>query len=191
MLISTGWRGGGGGGLHRYSFEIRVDSGGRGYAKLCYNEVAKNRNGIDQNVDEHQKKMFQEENFIDLCPVKSLELYLSKRNPSCSVFSQQCNPRRGESGRWYDNMPVGRSTLGKMMSKISAEAQYSERYTDPCLQATAVTALSYAGIAPKDVCSVAGHHSEASLKHYCQEPTDEQKADMSKKQHSYRKKASI
>ena len=177
--------------LRRDSFEIRVDSDGRRYAKLRYNEVEKTRNGIDQNVDEHQKKMFQEEKSSDLCPVKTLELYLSKLNPSCSAFFQRCNPRWGDSGRWYDNMPVGKSTLGKMMSKISEEAHLSERYTNHCLRATTVTALSHAGIAPKDICSVTGHRSEVSLKHYCEEPTDEQKADMSKKLHSYMKKVSI
>ena len=108
---------------------------------------------------------------------------------SCSAFFQRCNPRWGDSGRWYDNMPVGKSTLGKMISKISEEAQLSKRYTNHCLRATTVTAFSYAGIAPKDICSVTGHRSEASLKHNCEEPTDEQKADMSKKLHSYMKKS--
>ena len=54
-----------------------------------------------------------------------------------------------------------------------------------------MTALSHAGIAPKDICSVTGHRGKASLKHYCEEPTDEQKADMSIKLHFYMKKVSI
>ena len=74
-----------------------------------------------------------------------------------------------------------------MMSKISEEAQLSGRYTNYCLRATTVTAISHAGIAPKDICSVNGHCSEASLKHYCEEPTDEQMADLSKKLHSFMK----
>ena len=56
IMIHFGRGGGGGGGLRelrRDSFEIRVDSDGRRYAKLRYNEVEKTRNGIDQNVDEH------------------------------------------------------------------------------------------------------------------------------------------
>ena len=77
------------------------------------------------------------------------------------------------------------------MNKISEEAQLSERYTNYCLRATTVTALSHAGIAPKDIFSVTGHRSEASLKHYCEEATDEQKTDMSKKLHSYIKIVSI
>ena len=35
------------------------------------------------------------------------------------LFFQQCNPRWVEKGRWHDNMLVGTSTLGKVMSKRS------------------------------------------------------------------------
>ena len=78
-------------------------------------------------------------------------------------------------------------SLGKMMSKISAESQLSDRYTNHCLRATTVTALSHAGFVSKDICSVTGHKSEVSLKHYCQEPSDKQKAKMSSRLHSYMK----
>ena len=56
--------------LRRDSFEIRVDSDGRRYAKLWYNEVGKTRNGIDQNVDEHQKKCFRRKSPVTCAPLK-------------------------------------------------------------------------------------------------------------------------
>ena len=84
-------------------------------------------------------------------------------------------------------MAMGKGSLGKMMSKISAEAKLSDRYTNHCLRATTVTALYYAGFEWKYICSATGHKSEVSLKHYCQEPSDEQKAKMSSRLHSYMK----
>ena len=79
--------------LHRDSFEIRVESNGRRYVKLSYNEVEKTRNGIDQNVQEHEKKMYEEPTSGERCPVKTLDIYLTKLNPSYTAFFQRCNPR--------------------------------------------------------------------------------------------------
>ena len=84
-------------------------------------------------------------------------------------------------------MAMGKGSLGKMMNKISAEAQLTDHYTNHCLRATTVTTLSHAGFESKDICSVTGHKSEVSLKHYCQEPSDKQKAKMSSRLHSHMK----
>ena len=166
--------------LRRDSFQIKVDGNGKGFAILRYHELEKTRNGIDPNVGEHSKKMYEEPSSGDHCPIKTLEFYLSKLNPSCTAFFKRCNPRWGESGRWYDNMAMGKGSLGEMMSKISAEGKLSDRYTNHCLRATTV-------IESKDICSVTGHKSQVSLKHYCQEPSDKQKAKMSSRLHSYMK----
>ena len=173
--------------LRRDSFQNKVDGNGKRFAILRYHELDKTMNGIDPNVGEHSKKMYEEPSSGDHCPIKTLEFYLSKLNPSCTAFFQRCNPRWGKSGRWYDNMAMGKGSLGMMMSKISAEAKLSDRYTNHCLRATTVTALSHAGFESKDICSVIGHKSEVSLKHYCQEPSDKQKAKISSRLHSYMK----
>ena len=145
--------------LRRDSFQIKVDGNGKRFAILRYHEREKTRNGIDPNAGEHSKKMYEEPSSGDRCPIKTLEFYLTKLNPPCTACFQRCNPRWGESGRWYDNMAMGKGSTGKMKSKISARAQLSDRYTNHCPRATTVTALSHAGFASKDICSVPGHKS--------------------------------
>ena len=79
--------------LRRDSFQIKVDGNGKRFAILRYHELEKTRNGIDPNVGEHSKKMYEEPSSRDHCPLKALEFYLSKLNPSCTSFFQRCNPR--------------------------------------------------------------------------------------------------
>lgn len=69
-----------------------------------------------------------------LCPVRSFELYLQKRNKSNDAFFQKpkkCLPAAAESEHpWYMNQPKGKITLGSMMVKLSSNAGLSKLYTN-------------------------------------------------------------
>ena len=94
--------------LKKTSFVI-LEDGERRYAKMTHDEVTKNhQGGINEKASsERETRMYQTECEID--GVKSLELYLSKLNPSCDAFFQY--PKRKHSPEdtvWYENRPLGK-----------------------------------------------------------------------------------
>lgn len=94
-----------------------------------------------------------------------MQLYISKLNPNCSAFDQY--PKRKWSADyqiWYENRPLGINKLGDMMKDISAEAELSQKYTNHCVRATAITLWSNAGLANRHILAIPGHRNEQSLK---------------------------
>lgn len=122
-----------------------------------------------------------------LCPVASFEKYLDKRHPGCEAFFQR--PRQsvtpggsgsGEhSSSWYERKPLGKNSLGSMMSMISKAAQLSLVYTNHSVRATSITQLSNAGFEARHIKTVSGHRNEASIASYCSDTSAKQKQDMS------------
>ena len=73
----------------------------------------------------------------------ALQLYISKLDPNCSAFYQY--PKRKWSPEcliWCENRPLGVNKLGDMMKDICAEAELSQKYTNHCVRATAITLWS-------------------------------------------------
>ena len=65
--------------------------------------------------------------------------YLTHLNPTYEFLFQR--PKRKFSPDhtmvWYDDKPLGKNTLGRMMQEISAAADLSVRYSNHSLRATA------------------------------------------------------
>ena len=165
--------------LRKDSFLFKTDDQGHEYVTIGYNEMSKNHNGLDPKDTEKVQIMYSQDN--DLCPVKSLKLYLSKLNPANEVFYQKPKPKNYNGCTvWYENKPLGKNTLGKMMSSISEAANLSNKYTNHCLRATAATVLAEAGVEARNICSVTGHKNESSLKSYIHGPSLQQRHQFSK-----------
>ena len=103
------------------------------------------------------------------CPVKTFELYLSKLNPALSCLWQR--PRATEHFShsdevWYCNVPLGKNTLGTFMSSISKELKLSQKYTNHCIRATAVSLLDECNFEARHIMRVSGHKSETSIRSY-------------------------
>lgn len=80
------------------------------------------------------------------CPVHSFLKYLDKRNDDITALWQR--PLASffpDSETWYCKAPLGKNTLGKMMSEISRQGQLSQRYTNHSVRSTAITVLDEAG----------------------------------------------
>ena len=80
------------------------------------------------------------------CPVHSFLKYLAKRNNDITALWQR--PLASffpDSETWYCKAPLGKNTLGKMMSEISQQGQLSQRYTNHSVRSTAITVLDEAG----------------------------------------------
>ena len=117
------------------------------------------------------------------CPVASLKEYIGHLNVNEEAFFQRAY-QHFQSGifcRWYDSMPIGRSTLGNFVPRISKEAGLGRRYTNHRVRASTITTLKHAGAGSSDIISVTGHKREESLSHYnCNGPSDKRKFEMSK-----------
>ena len=114
------------------------------------------------------------------CPVFSFQRYLSKLNPKCSALWQR--PKDSfldDDDVWYENKPIGKNTLGKIMANISKMAKLSQGYTNYCIRATCITVMSEAGFEARHISTISGHRNDESIKNYCRETTSEQKREMS------------
>ena len=81
---------------------------------------------------------------------------------------------------WYKNEPLGKNAIAKIMEKLSVKAELSQRYTNICVRASAVTHLFQRGVDTKKLCSITKHKDERSLTHYINQTTSEQKRECSR-----------
>ena len=66
-----------------------------------------------------------------------------------------------------------------MMVEISKRSQLSRTYTNHCIRATTISALSHTGVEARHIMTVSGHRNETSVKSYVRDTTSEQKRQMS------------
>jgi integrase len=164
-----GWRE-----LRKDSFVKKVDSDGREYITLMYNEFDKNH----RNDEVKDQRMYSQPG-DPLCPVYSFDLLLTKLNPNCNSLFQRPDPRYAEKSCWFVNAPLGVHSLSSMMKEISKLSGASKSYTNHCLKACTATVLKKAGINPHDIMTITGHKNISSLQHYAEGPTSTQRAKMS------------
>ncbi|CAB1314534.1 unnamed protein product, partial [Coregonus sp. 'balchen'] len=93
------------------SFLIKTDENGLTYANLAYNEATKNHLDARERGRESKRGFMFEQPGNPLCPVASLEKYLSKCPENAPAF--HLHPRRGECIRdWYMSEPMGVELCG-------------------------------------------------------------------------------
>ena len=61
-------------------------------------------------------------------------------------------------------MPLGKDTLGTFTSPISKELKLSQKYTNHCSRATAVSLLDECNFEARHIMRVSGHISESSIR---------------------------
>ena len=114
--------------LQMDSFGFGTDPSGRKYVFQLKDELTKNRRG-DTEAEEGGF-MFERPGDI-LCPVQSIEKYISKLNPKCSAFFQRPKKKGDiEDPVWYNNQCIGVNTLANKMKVISKLANLSREYTN-------------------------------------------------------------
>ena len=67
---------------------------------------------------------------------------------------------------WYCDVPLEKNTLGTFMISISKELKLSQKYTNHCLRATAVSFLDECDFEACDTMHVSGHKSKSSIRSY-------------------------
>lgn len=161
------------------SFLLHKDDTGREYFTMSYNEADKTHHGVDSRESVKDTRLYALPE-SDLCPVKSLKLYLSKRNPKNNAFFQRpLTSFEPAYDVWYVNAPMGYHTLGNMMSNISKAAGLSLTYTNHCVRATTATVLAHSGVSSLGIMSVTGHRNEKSIQSYVNAPSVSQRRQYS------------
>ncbi len=100
------------GGLRELTKDYLVlctDDQGHEYFDKAYNELDKNHRE-NKDMDDNEGIISAREGDPD-CPVMHIKDYLAKLHPNCNALFQR--PSRGfrKSGQWFDNMPLGKTTL--------------------------------------------------------------------------------
>ena len=62
--------------------------------------------------------------------------------------------------------PLWKNTLGTFMSSISKELKLSQKYTNHCIRATAVSLLHQCNFEARHIMRVLGHKSESNIRSY-------------------------
>ena len=163
--------------LKASAFAFKQDDTGSEYVELTYNEATKNHTGDnlkDKDFESHPRMYATND---ATCPIKSLRLYLAKRNTSNDIFFQQPRTKLpdDEDAAWYTSRPVGQRMLTDMMRNLSKEAELSQIYTNHSIRATTITLLSHAGVEAREIMRISGHRSEQSIRSYNTDSSDAQK----------------
>ncbi|KAJ1159373.1 hypothetical protein NDU88_012040 [Pleurodeles waltl] len=155
------------------AFKILTDPQGFKYATLAFDEKTKSLS----DPREYRGIMYAS-GHKGQCPVAALEKYLSKLppNPSCFYLKAKRIPASllESTPVWYENRPLGKNTLGGMMSALSREANLSRNYTNHSIRATSIQILSDAGLETREIMTLTGHKKDLSVRAYWA-PTEAQR----------------
>ena len=126
-------------------FEIKVDDTGARYVTEKLTEQTKNHQGGSKQSDQLFSDVRMYETSNGLNPVTAFEFYLSKVRPECDALFQTPNKNyaRSPAEHWYKNEPLGKNAIAKIMERLSVKAELSQRYTNHCVRASAVTHLYF------------------------------------------------
>ena len=115
------------------------------------------------------------------CPKKSFMKYKGHLNSKCNRLFQRPS-KADNSCYWYCNAPLGRNSIGDIMSTISTKAGLSQRYTNHSLRATTVHILDSNAPSGHYITNITDHKSESWLKIYTGYTTPNIKQKMSETQ---------
>lgn len=85
-----------------------------------------------------------------------------------------------DGNSWFQNKPLGKNTLGDMMTCISEATNWSKVYSNHCFRTSCITLLNEAGFEGRHIITISVHRSDESIKSYCHDTTNKQKREMSK-----------
>ena len=149
----------------------RVPSDGS-YSKESFYEYvehgSKNHQGKFAEIDSNKVSWAFAQPGSSHCPVRILDLHLSKLPQLYSLLNMQplqavpSDPQHP----WYKATPIGVNLLKNMMPKVSELARPRSSYTNHSLRATAATRMFAAGVPEKVIAEFTGHKSPKALHQY-------------------------
>ena len=160
------------------TFEVTTDQDtGIRYVTKVKDEETKNHKETDEDIVCGFMPEIKDSKY---CPVKSYLKYLNALSPKSDKLWQ--TPKFTEFPEdpnvtiyYYGKM--GHNKLDSFVSDVCQQVKTSRRYTNHCLRATAVTNLIRDNYNKKQIMSITGHKSSASLEIY-QKVNDQEKIEM-------------
>lgn len=154
--------------------DIRLKADENGEEYLEFNErETKTRTGNSSHIRPFLPKIFPtpDQKGTPKDPVVAYKTYASKRpslmlNPESPFYLAINYGSKTKSAIWYKCQPLGKETLGRMMSNMAKEAGIPGHITNHSLRRTMCTQLLNAGIAPTTVIQLSGHKNVQSLSNY-------------------------
>jgi len=168
--------------LRNNSFDFKEDPSGEEYVVLNQEMKEKNhQGGVGHKSSVNDKRFYATGG--PLCPVKILKLFISKQNPNATMmfnkYDEKALTNPDTTHPWYVDKALDKRTFETFMRDISAAAGLSQRFTAHCLQATAITAMSDAGIEVRHIMFWSGHKQEGSIRSYSRGASTKQKRQIS------------
>jgi len=120
-----------------------MDATGRRYV---YQKIDELTNNHREDCKTQEGGLMYELSGSPICPLLSMEKYISKLNPcNAAFFHRPKEHTTPEDPIWYCNQVVGINTLGSKMKNHSRDVRLSRVYTNHSIRATSVTFLDNSG----------------------------------------------
>lgn len=165
--------------MKKDSIEIVNAADGRRYVKAGKDEATKNHQTSSRTDESLGGRIYSTGNKD--CPVETIEKYISKLSKNHDYLWQR--PKDSfytEDDCWFQNRHHGHCSIVKFMKHISKLCGTSIIYTNHCLRVSTCNILDDAGYKDKDIMSISGHRSIASLDIY-KKTKESRKSEMSDK----------
>ena len=152
--------------MTKETFSFKKSPSDQLYVYQAKDELDKNHRATDAPSDTvGEGRMFATGG--DLCPITSMQKYLSKLHPDNPALWQKPlhSWPKDHPGPWYSKAPLGKNTLGNMMACISKSAKLSRLYTNHSIRATHITLLDESGVEARHIMRTSGHKNESSIRY--------------------------
>ncbi|XP_045069320.1 uncharacterized protein LOC121572346 [Coregonus clupeaformis] len=137
------------------SFVIKYDENGAKYATMISREERQNHKDAEEKNGPNRCGIMFENPGSHLCPVASLEKYLSKIPSDATAL--YLHPKKmviTSDSIWYSQEPMGFNYLSSMLPRLCQEAGTLEKYTNNCFRSL------------REIMSVSRYKTDSSLKSY-------------------------
>lgn len=158
---------------------LKIDDSGTEFLEFS-ERLTKTRTGaIGSNPRAFHPKIFANE--TDKCPVNFYKHYASKRPESMchpdSPFYLSVKTKMALSDKvWYACTPMGKNSLGKIMSNMAKEAGLNSKITNHSLRKKTCQDLLAQDVPDNLICQLTGHKNVNSLRNYSVATLNQQKA---------------
>ena len=175
--------------MKKSMLRLAVTATGEEYFELNKEEPGavlstKNHTGGLEGTEDHADGKIFSSPGSKRCPVQTIKSYLTHLNPEVEFLFQRpkaestrFNPE--EDSVWFERKVLGHNTLENMLKTMSQRAGIQPYFTNHSLRATTVTILSSENVETRQIKTVTGHKSDASIQSYCERPTLHQLQHMS------------
>ena len=105
---------------------------------------------------------------MNLCPVITFKLYMSKLDPTSPFLWQKAKQGRLHytDKTWFESRRVGKDLLNRYMKFLQKNVTLDGIYTNHSIRATVITRLDNDGFEARHIIQLSSHKNESTIKEY-------------------------